>query len=573
MDKNIIIAILLSIIIIVLYSSPQYQKRFGKEVQKPVVETTTQPDTLKKTPVQSITPKPEIEKPAPPVTTEIHESTVQDTTSSAITQINAPASTNTITIENENIRVLLSQKGGAILNAEMKNYSGISDDEPAQLVYKGQSWYTTEIRDGETVIPLDDVPFEIMQNSSTHILMSATFSNGLTVERTYDLNSEGFVLNTDTQLSGSVDNPELHYSWIGPVNETEAPTKKLNIWPFSMMMRDDSVYYSKITYLGQGSRTTLVENGKTKEKRVYSNEGAQKVEVKKSNSTEDLFDGDLEWYAIRNKYFMTAAVPVHSKLWKASSYATKYDGENWFAFTISKRVADGDTGLEIYLGPISYSILKSYRQNMTEVMELSWRFIRPLAIAFLWVIKKLRTFIPNWGLVIIIFSVLIKVVLFPLSKSSLKSMHKMSQLQPEITKLKEKYKNNPQKQQQEMMALYREQGVNPLGGCLPMLLQMPVFFALYPVIGRAFELRQAMFIPYWIEDLSRPDPFYILPVAMGISMFFQSKVTMTDPNQKAMLYVMPVMMIILFSNFSSGLTLYWFMFNIMTYIQQKLIRT
>ena len=120
------------------------------------------------------------------------------------------------------------------------------------------------------------------------------------------------------------------------------------------------------------------------------------------------------------------------------------------------------------------------------------------------------------------------------------------------------------------MALYKKEGVNPFGGCLPMLFQMPVFFALYPVIGRSFELRQAMFIPHWIEDLSRPDPFYILPIAMGISMFLQMKLTTKDPNQKAMLYVMPVVMVFLFANFSSGLTLYWFLFNVMSFMQQKI---
>lgn len=147
-------------------------------------------------------------------------------------------------------------------------------------------------------------------------------------------------------------------------------------------------------------------------------------------------------------------------------------------------------------------------------------------------------------------------------------MRKMSALQPQIALIKEKYKNNQKMIHSATMELYKKDGINPLGGCLPMLLQMPVFFALYPVVGRAFELRQAMFIPRWIEDLSRPDPYYILPVAMGISMFFQMRLTSKDPNQKAMLYVMPVMMVILFANFSAGLTLYWFLFNVMSYAQQ-----
>ena len=151
-------------------------------------------------------------------------------------------------------------------------------------------------------------------------------------------------------------------------------------------------------------------------------------------------------------------------------------------------------------------------------------------------------------------------------------MMKMSKLQPQINALKEKYKNDPQRLHKATMDLYKEEGVNPFSGCLPLLLQMPVFFALYPVVGQAFELRQAMFIPGWIEDLSRPDPFYILPLAMGVSFYLQSRTTMTDPNQKAMLYMMPVMMVILFANFSAGLTLYWLVFNLLSWAQQELLK-
>ena len=334
--------------------------------------------------------------------------------------------------------------------------------------------------------------------------------------------------------------------------------------------------YSKISYLGDGDRTIIESDGETEEKRIFTTDSAQKLIFKKDRGARDRFRGELNWCAVRSKYFMAAAIPKDIKRWRASSEAriVNYQDKDmmWFDFTLSKPLSAGDTALDIYIGPISYGTLKSYQENLTEIMELSWRFIRPISIAFLWIIKKIHRVIPNWGLVIIIFSIFIKIILYPLSKSSLRSMHKMSSLQPKITELREKYKNNPQKQHTEIMGLYKSEGINPLGGCLPMLFQMPVFFALYPVVGRAFELRKAMFIPYWIEDLSRPDPYFILPVAMGISMFFQMKTTTKDPNQKAMLYVMPVLMVFMFSNFSSGLTLYWFMFNVMTFIQQKLIR-
>jgi YidC/Oxa1 family membrane protein insertase len=224
----------------------------------------------------------------------------------------------------------------------------------------------------------------------------------------------------------------------------------------------------------------------------------------------------------------------------------------------------------MFIGPQSYEILKGYDRDLAQSLDLSWKYLRPIAILFLWIFKKLHAVIFNWGLVLIAFSIIIKLVLYPLTKSSMNSMKKMAALGPQIQALKEKHKNNPQKAQQATMELYKANGVNPFGSCLPLLLQMPVFFALYPVVGRAIELRQAMFIPHWIDDLSRPDPYFILPIAMGISMFFQSKTTMNDPNQKAMLYMMPVMMVILFANFSAGLTLYWLMFNIFSYMQQEM---
>jgi YidC/Oxa1 family membrane protein insertase len=197
----------------------------------------------------------------------------------------------------------------------------------------------------------------------------------------------------------------------------------------------------------------------------------------------------------------------------------------------------------------------------------------------------LHSFIPNYGLVIIIFSIIIKLVLYPLTKSSMRSMQRMQKLQPLITELREKYKEDQQKQNVEIMKLYKEYGVNPAGGCLPMALQMPILFALFTIFRSTIELRHQPFM-LWMDDLSAPDilidlPFKIpllgmsfisgLALLMAATMFIQQKMSVKDPRQKSMVYVMPVMFWILFNAFPSGLNLYYFMFNILSIGQQYLI--
>jgi YidC/Oxa1 family membrane protein insertase len=187
--------------------------------------------------------------------------------------------------------------------------------------------------------------------------------------------------------------------------------------------------------------------------------------------------------------------------------------------------------------------------------------------------------------VIIIFSVLMKLVFFPLTYTGMRSMKKMQHLQPHLKKVQEQHKNDPGKLNQETMALYKKHGVNPFSGCLPLVLQMPVFFALYSVLINTIELRQAPFM-MWIKDLSLPDSIVsfgdklpmvgweslsLLPILMGVAMFFQQKMTTVDPKQKMMVYMMPVFMVFIFMSLPAGLNLYWLVNNILSIGEQYLI--
>jgi YidC/Oxa1 family membrane protein insertase len=192
--------------------------------------------------------------------------------------------------------------------------------------------------------------------------------------------------------------------------------------------------------------------------------------------------------------------------------------------------------------------------------------------------------VPNYGLVIILLSALTKVLFWPLTQKSFKSMRDMQKLQPKLAALKEKYKDDAQRLNKAMMELYREHGVNPVGGCLPMLLQMPVFISLFNVLSKTIELRRAGFV-WWINDLSAPDvvarlpfslPFIgnavsVLPILMGIAMFLQQKMSTTDPKQAAMTYLLPVVFTVMFFRFPSGLVLYWLVNNVLTIGHQYLM--
>jgi YidC/Oxa1 family membrane protein insertase len=568
MDKNFLFALVLTAAVMAAFMSPWYQNRFGREVA--VSETALQ---SKDTP-QSTVPQPPSSDSAETVSREtavisLSEAPLDSLDNSIVRQINT-AQEMTITLANKRLGVGISTRGGVITSATTLQFKGASDKEQAQLLAPGQSWYGAIITDGNITIDVEKFLFTLTEQTDNHATLTVDLSGGRSITRTYSFDDNNYLLNVDTTLDGAWNDPRLTFTWNGPVNQTEKPVKQLRIWPFSMFIRDETNIYSKLIYLGQGDRTTISLGKKDKTSRIYSNE-TQKIDAAKYRTGgNDRFSGDLTWYAIQSKYFMSAVIPSAQTLWDIDASFSNIASGKWYDFSLSKNVKTGSTALTLYMGPISYDTLKESGHRLTDSMELSWRFVRPLAIAFLWLLKKLHVFISNWGIVLIIFSVLVKLFLYPLSLKSIESAQKMSRLQPLINELREKHKNNPQKLQLATMELYKQEGVNPFGGCLPILLQMPVFFALYPVVGRAFELRQAMFIPLWIEDLSRPDPFYILPIAMGISMFFQTKQTVTDPNQKAMIYMMPVMMVILFANFSAGLTLYWLLFNLLTSLQQMI---
>lgn len=339
---------------------------------------------------------------------------------------------------------------------------------------------------------------------------------------------------------------------------------------------------------------------------TYSNaaafSGDEKVIVDASSegeTVEKIMNGKIDWVGVRNKYFTVIIAPENPSQdggadIKGEHIINQYGNREYYSTSL--RIPFNNQNYQkdsfrLFIGPLEYDVLKENGNNYEAIFEfgsfLGLSFItRPISeYLLLPLFVFLHKFIPNYGWVIIVFSIILKFALYPLTKQSYKSMKRMSQLQPKIAELKEKYKGDQQKVQKETMKLYSTYGVNPAGGCLPMLLQMPILFALFTFFNVAIEIRNEPFM-FWITNLAAPDVIYQLPFTiplfginaitglaplLGLSMFFQQKMTVKDPNQKALVYIMPFMMTFLFMGFSSGLNLYYFMFNLLSIGQQYLI--
>ena len=307
--------------------------------------------------------------------------------------------------------------------------------------------------------------------------------------------------------------------------------------------------------------------------------------------TTDNIEGELpvtqmKWLGVEDQYFISAAVPmtpIRNGFFRAGAYLSdpqpNVQGERllspYFGVALPPTNLQPNLLVEsdfrMYYGPKADDELLKFGHNLVESHDM---MLETLAAPLLDLLRMIYGYVGNYGVAIIILTTIVRLVLFPLTFKGMKSMKRMQQLTPRMKKLQEKYKNNKEKLNKEMMALYRKNRVNPLGGCLPMLLQLPVFFALYSALSSAVELRHAPFI-FWISDLSQPDGLGITPILMGASMYIQQKMTpqtaMMDSTQAKVMQMLPFIFTIFTFTFPSGLTLYWVTSNILSIAQQQII--
>ncbi len=327
----------------------------------------------------------------------------------------------------------------------------------------------------------------------------------------------------------------------------------------------------------------------------------QEFDVSDQSGGEVSYTGTTRWIATRTKYFIVYMIPLDKDgqgcrmEGKAVLDQGRVSDKNYSVALNMKFESNRTDRFKVYAGPTEFTALNQYGEDLSAVLEWGWAIIRPLTKGILYSFNYLYSMIPNYGWVIIVFTLFVKILLYPLTHKSYVGMQKMKEVMPRQKEIQKKYKDNPARMQQEMMKLYKEIGYNPLSGCLPMLIQMPILFPIYHVFHETIDLRQAPFFG-WIKDLSLPDTIATLhtglpligdfnvnplPIIMTALTFVQQKITpmtpidSTDPaqkfNQKFMMYGMPVLFFFLFNNFPSGLVLYWTVFNALTMLQQYLM--
>ena len=317
---------------------------------------------------------------------------------------------------------------------------------------------------------------------------------------------------------------------------------------------------------------------------LFSDNSLQSNKIKDVASASKRYEKTIQWSGFADKYFLNAILAEKNSI---ASVELKKNSGGFFESVVSSppfTVNPGQsftTNHRIFIGPKDIDVLKEQGNSLEQSLDLGWFTV--IAKPLLYSLKFFYNYVGNYGIAIIIITIILKALFFPLTHKSYKSMKGMQKIQPEMTKLREKYKDDRDAMNKAVMELYREHKVNPMGGCLPMVVQIPVFFALYKSLMFSIELRHAPFL-LWITDLAGPDNLFgqllhvpmvlgPLPILMGISMFVQQKMTPSnmDPMQQKMMLALPVVFTFMFLSFPSGLVLYWLVNNVLTIGQQMYI--
>lgn len=437
-----------------------------------------------------------------------------------------PSEEKEVKVETELYSATLTSRGGTIKKWELKKHK--DKDGMAIALQKGQSIYPPLGIGAQNDFSLSNVNFglsgsdiKLDKNTNTGSIVFEHTTPEYSIRRTYTFYYDSYKFDLKDEVTGL---PEY---WITVGTDFGFQSKK-----------EEGAHIGPVI-LKDADRIEL---------------DAKKLKEIKS------YQGGLKWIAQEDKYFFAAIVPVNqmdeAKAWKVQD-----------APVIAFKGKPGINSFLIYAGPKDHDRLKGLNVGLEHIIDFGFFSIisRPL----FWLLKFFYKFIGNYGWAIILLTIITRIPFIPLINKSQQSMKKMQEIQPRMNEIKEKYKKDPQRMQKEMMEIYKKYKVNPVSGCLPILLQIPVFFALYKILSVAIELRGAPFM-LWITDLAVKDPYYILPIVMGITMVIQQKMTPSsmDPKQAKIMMFMPVIFTFMFLNFASGLVLYWLVNNILSIVQQ-----
>jgi len=482
---------------------------------------------------------------------------VPEPTDSSTPAVKAVASSaQLININTDVFAMKINTRGGDIVEVKLLNYD-------------------TELNSG--------IPFTIMQNGSHKYIAQSglTGANGLdrvipgrpvysTTAKTYDLgNDEQLVVDldyvSDTGLS---------------VTKRFTFTKGQYKVGVDYLLKNTSSNNASVQLYGQLKQSSAVDSSSALIPTYRGAAYSTTEDVYEKYDFDDIADANLNvstqggWVAMLQHYFVSAWAPNTSATNQLyTSYSSSGDAVIGFKAPSVTVPANGEAtaSATFYVGPKDQDALKAIAENLNLTVDFGFLFM--ISEPLYWLLMLIQSYVGNMGIAIIIITLIVKGAMYPLTKAQYTSMAKMRELQPKMAQLKERFGDDRQKMGQATMELYRKEKVNPAGGCLPLLIQMPIFLALYWVFLESVELRHAPFA-FWIEDLSSKDPFYILPILMGASMFIMQKMqpmTIQDPMQQKIMQYMPVMFTVFFFWFPSGLVLYWLISNVISIIQMKII--
>lgn len=486
----------------------------------------------------------------------IHSSTGSTSPEEKTTAPRPQASGQLVHVRTDVFDLDIDTTNGDIVNAQLLGYP-VSVSEPNKPITilsnsYGQRYVANSGLFIETGGKLTDLPINFVVNQTSYTLQSGEntlqvqlegeTSSGIKLIKKFTFTRDSYLIKMDYALKNTSDQP-----WQGFMN-----TQLLRESPLS----DKSSMFQVGSYTGASYSIP----GEHKYKKIsFKDMGKQNLNAEASGG----------WVAMQQHYFLSSWIPDNTS--KNVIY-TRTQNENYTIGMVSPAIqlAPGETanmGAKLYVGPENTKVLESIAPGLELTVDYGWLWF--LSTLLFSLMKVIYSIVGNWGWAIVLVTVLIKLAFFRLSASSYKSMAGMRKLQPKLQALRERYGDDRAKMTQATMELYRQEKVKPLGGCLPILVQIPVFIALYWVLIESVELRQAPFI-LWIKDLSAPDPFHVLPVIMGITMLVQQRLNPAppDPMQAKVMMFLPVVFTALFWNFPAGLVLYWIVNNTLSIAQQ-----
>lgn len=456
-----------------------------------------------------------------------------------------PATEELVSIETDLYRAKFSTRGAVLTSWELKRYQHTATDSaPVQLVKQGSKFagpLALVTADAELTKTLGNGLYTVSRDFSTldssHPIGHMTFQHrdeakNLLLEKTLTFHADSYLVDIAIQSTG---------------------------------LDGDLT-------IGLGTNFGIVEWGDGLIGQIGSASFVDEKVDKDAPDSEIERKGAVHWLALQDKYFLSVLIPK-----QASSTVVKKEGDKLLSGSVRLPAqSSGSTmNLQLYAGPKEYDTLVAMQIGIEDTIDFgwfvfgSWGVVKAVAKPIFYVLRFINDYTHNYGVTIILLTMMLKVLFVPLQYKSYKSMKQMQVIQPKVLAIQEKFKEDRDRLNKELIKLYRDHKVNPVGGCLPMVLQMPVFVALFNILYMTIDLRQAPFMA-WISDLSVQDPFYVLPIIMGVTMVVQQKITPTtmDPTQAKIMLMLPAFMTFLFINFPAGLVLYWLTNNVLTISQQ-----